>query len=418
MPRAGRALEGLVQVVGVPVLVEVHHRVRAEIDGVGTGDVGAVEVVGIEDLHRHGLPPAGGATVREAGPPLSDPPVPPLDLGDQLLHDGVAVGPLGLGVHRVRVVVVRRGVLDLHHQVPGEARGRPVLVELVLPLLLDVVVAVQAEAVAVHARLCGIRRLGAEAGEGRREVAVEDGQGVAGLRVIVEALGEEDPGGQVHVRPPEVGEEVGADAHVLDPLRLLGGEVRHRGDLLGEGQGEGVAPSLAYGELGHRAVEVPRLPGPLLSLSLVGGELHHVAVGAVERLVPVQDGLGTVRSRGKVAEALHRESEHGVGERGHLPRRPPLHVHPEGGLGPHAVGDVETGLALVPLGKHQDQSPVQGLGAPGLGEGDLHCDTVGGAAGGEEHEGGEGEHGEGGGAHDAAGRRGSGHRGLRGEGDP
>ena len=136
-------MPGAFVVISVPVLVDVDHRVGAEVDRVGAGGEAAVVLVGIEDLGGQGLPAAGRAAVEEPRPAGAEASVLLLEVGDQLIGDGVAVGAEVLGVDGVGVVVIRVGVLDLdddHARIVGPG---PLLVELVGLLLLDAVVSVR-----------------------------------------------------------------------------------------------------------------------------------------------------------------------------------------------------------------------------------------------------------------------------------
>ena len=98
---------------------------------------------------------------------------------------------------------------------------------------------------------------------------MEDGQGIPGLRMFVEAGRQEDVGPQVHVGAPEVREEFGPDPDVLHPLRVLG-----RGDLRNHLVQDDLDPAprgRIEGDPLGSGVEVPRLAGPLLALTPVGG---------------------------------------------------------------------------------------------------------------------------------------------------
>ena len=156
---AATRFHGPSDVVGVLVLVDVDDGVGAKVDRIRAGDPAAVEVVGIEHLHRHRFPAARRPAVHEARPALADAAERLLDFRDQLVGDGVAVRTEVRGVHRVGVVVVRVGVLDLDDQNARKVGRGPVLVELVRLLLLDPVVASQVEALAVLGLQVRIGRL-------------------------------------------------------------------------------------------------------------------------------------------------------------------------------------------------------------------------------------------------------------------
>ncbi len=158
------------QVERVGVLVDVDRGVGAEVDRIRAGDERAVVVIGIEHLDGHRFPAAGGSAVDEARPALADATELLLDRRNQLRLDRIAVRAEIRRVHRIRVVVVRVGVVDLGDQDAREVRARPLLVELVGLLLLDAVVSRQVEALAVVGREVRVRRLRPEAAEVRVEV--------------------------------------------------------------------------------------------------------------------------------------------------------------------------------------------------------------------------------------------------------
>ena len=174
--------------VGVRVLVDVDDGVGAEVDRVRAGGEGAVVLIRVEHLRGERLPAAGRAAVGEARPALPDAAEAPFDRRDQLLVDGIAVGPEVGRVHRVGVVVVRIGVLDLHDEEARKARRGPLLEEVIGLRLLDAVVAGQVEAPLVVGLEVRIGRGGAEVGDIVRVVPVEDHQRVARLGVLVEVL--------------------------------------------------------------------------------------------------------------------------------------------------------------------------------------------------------------------------------------
>src|SRR5258705_2215290 len=98
---ARHAQERTLEPVGVRVLVDVDHGIGAEVDGIGARAPGAVVLLGIEDLRRHGLPAARRSAVHEAGPAAAEGAVLLLEVRNQLVGDGVAVGPEVGGVHGV-----------------------------------------------------------------------------------------------------------------------------------------------------------------------------------------------------------------------------------------------------------------------------------------------------------------------------
>ena len=223
---------------GVFVLVEIDVGVGAEVDGIGARDERAVVVIGIEHLHGDGFPSAGDAAVDEARPSLADGAELFFERGDQFGFDGVAVGAEIGGVHRVGIVVVGIGVIDLRDEDAREVWRDPLLVELVLFFLLDAIVAGDVEALAEVGLEIRVGRLGAEAFEVVIEVIFEDRQREMRVGMRVEAFGDEDVGAEIHGAAPEFCEELALDAHVADVLGVFGRIDRR--DFLIEGDGDGL----------------------------------------------------------------------------------------------------------------------------------------------------------------------------------
>src|SRR3990172_7624388 len=265
-----------VEVVGVLILIDVDHGIRAEVDGIGAGGIAPVVLVGIEDLHPERLPSARRPSVEEAGPTLTEAPEPFLDLGNQLVGDGVAVGTEVLGVHRVGVVVVGVRMLDLDRENPREVRPGPVLVEPIRVLLLRPVVALPPKTLAVLGLQVWIRRLLAESTKRVGEVAVEDHERIAGLGMRVEAFRKKHVSAEMHRPPPELRQELALDLDVLDVLRLRG--IGTGRDLLIEGDAKRPAFRGVNLHLDRLVVEVFRGPGPFLALPTVHPELYHVTL--------------------------------------------------------------------------------------------------------------------------------------------
>ena len=163
-----------------------------------------------------------------------------LDVRDELLDDGVAVGAEVRRVHGVRIVVVRVRVLDLDDQEPREARAGPVLVELVGVLLFGPVVARPVEAVAVHGLQVRVGGRLAEAVEVVRKVPVVDDERIPRLRVRVPAFRQQHVRAEEHGPAPELRQEIALDADVLDVLRVR--RIGNRRNHLVEDETDGAAP--------------------------------------------------------------------------------------------------------------------------------------------------------------------------------
>src|ERR1700680_297822 len=110
---------------GVLVIIKVDDLVGAEVHRVWAHAPGAVEKIGIEDLHAQRFPAARGAAIKTARPALPDAAELLLDRRDQLLRDGIAVGADVCGIHRVGIVVVGIGMLGFKGDYPGAGCAGP-----------------------------------------------------------------------------------------------------------------------------------------------------------------------------------------------------------------------------------------------------------------------------------------------------
>ena len=275
----------------------------------------------------------------------------------QLLHDRVAVGPQVGGVHGIRVVVVRIGVLDLDHQHAREGRPGPLAVEVVRGLLLDAVVAVEAEALAVLTLHGRVRRGLAPVAEVAREVAVIDDERIACVGMSIESLREQDMRAQVHVAAPELREPLATQPHMFDVLRIR--RIGDRRDDRVELDPDWTAAPAVPANLPRRAVEVARRELPLLALAAVHRQLDHVAGGEAERLVLVQQRLHRVLARRQVGQRFERVAEHAGVERALVSRLETFHVDAEDLSRREAGGGhLKPRLARVVLGNHQQQPSV------------------------------------------------------------
>ncbi len=134
--------------VGVVVLIDVDLGKGAKIHGVRTSTECTVVLIRVEDLHRQRLPAAGRPAIQKPRPALTDATVLFFDVRDQLIGDGVAPGSHAGGIDCIRIIVVRRRVLDLDDQHAWLIWLDPALVVTPGFLLLDTVVAVDVEAFA------------------------------------------------------------------------------------------------------------------------------------------------------------------------------------------------------------------------------------------------------------------------------
>ena len=328
-------------VEGVGVAVNVDRCVGAKIDRIRTGDEDAVVVIGIEHLHRQRFPAAGGTAVDEARPALTDAAKLFLDRGDQFGLDGIAVRPEVGRVHRVRVVVVGIRVIDFRDEDAREFRRDPLLIELVGLFLLNAVVAGDVEAFAVVRLQIGIGRLGAKAAEVGIEVVFVDDDRKMNVGMRIESLGHQHVGAQEHGPSPELGEQRALNLEVPDVLRVL--RRRDRRDFLVEHN---------RNRLGRRSqrdflrsgIEIARRKVPVLAFAAIHGQLHGVAVGAVESLVAMQHGLHVILSRRHVAQTADGIAVGGIIHHYGLARLHAVNVHAEHHLGADGVVDLHARL--------------------------------------------------------------------------
>jgi len=223
-------------------------------------------------------------------------------------------------------------------------------------LLLGPVVTLQIEPGAIDALQVGVRRNSAPTPEVRREVAVENGDGILRLRVLVKTGWEQHVSPQIHVRSPKVREELGADLDVLHPLRVFrGADLR---DYLVENDLDPATRLRIQGNSSRGGIEVPRLSCPLLAFAAIRRQTHRVPIGPSEGLVSVQYGLYRVLASWNQADPLHWKAEHSVTDDGFRPRVQPFYIDPKDLLACRPRGNLEPRLSLFPLGHNQDQSTV------------------------------------------------------------
>ena len=207
-----------------------------------------------------------------------------------------------------------------------------------------------------------------------------DDQRIARLRVRVVALGQEDVRAQVHRPPPELREALALDPLVLDVLRL--GRVGDGRDDLVQRDLDRSALGRVDRDLARACCRGCRAPCSMLAFPAVHGQLDHVAVGAAEGLVTMEQGLDGVGARADVLEALQRVADVGPAHGHRLPRLHPVHVEAEDLLRLEAVVDQEARLLAVVGREHDQQAAVERVPALLGGETDVEAKTgAGGCAG-------------------------------------
>ena len=203
--------------IGICVSVNVNERVRPEVDGIRARSKTAIEIVWIKHLHSKRFPTTCRPTVGKTRPSLADSPELFLDLRNKFAHDGVAIRSEVGGIDGIRIVIIGIGVLHFDDDKARKIFPGPLLIEMVGLLLFDLRVPVDSEPFAIVGRVhVGIGRLRPEAAEVRREMTVVNHQGVMGVGVLVESIGEENIGADEHRLSPEGRQQFTLDPDVLD----------------------------------------------------------------------------------------------------------------------------------------------------------------------------------------------------------
>ena len=147
----------------------------------------------------------------------------------------------------------------------------------------------------------------------------------------------------------------------------LGVSLRGDGpDLLGEAQGDRAAMRPVHAHAQRSGVQVARLGGPLLALTLVRRQLEHATIGEPVRLVAVQDRLHEILTRWHLGELPCGPSEGAIIEHHGLSRRHRLDVQAEDIRARQRFirTDVFAGLARKIAAQQQDQATIQRFMAP------------------------------------------------------
>ena len=250
----------------------------AKVDGIRTGGKRRSVEVRVEDLVGEGDPAAGGSAGQHAGPRLANDPEAFFDGRNQLLHDGVAVGTAVVRIHTVRVVVVRRRMLQRH---VDEARRRRCLP-----------VAIERPSATEAARRC------------RREVALLVVDRIALCRVAVVARRKQNRRAELDRVAPPLAEDLTLDADSLDEFGIRR-RLPRRDDFVGD-EADRLAARGGEGYFDRRAIQIPGRLLPVLSFPLIHVQPDRLAVGARETRVDVDERLHPVVAGRKVAQARHR----------------------------------------------------------------------------------------------------------------
>ena len=123
----------------------------------------------------------------------------------------------------------------------------------------------------------------------------------------------------------------------------------------------GVAARRADGDPLRRAVQIARRAVPLLAFAAIHRQLHGMAIGTRERLVPMEQRLHGVSTRRHVREALTRIPD-GLAIDDRIGFRPPIFdIDAKRLLGRRTVEDLKSGLRALIGRKHQNETAVQRL---------------------------------------------------------
>ena len=250
-------------------------------------------------------------------------------------------------------------MLDLDDQHAREVRRRSSPCRTVGVLLLDAVVAVQLEALAVIRLQVRIGRLLAEAARivcGKWPWLID--QRIARVRVLVEAFGQQHVRAEVHRPAPELRQALALDALVLDVLRRR--RIGDRRDHLVERDRDRRVRAGSIVICTRRAVEIARRAVPLLPLAAIHRQLDDVAVGAAERLVAVEQRLHAVARRAARRAGGAPDSRGPRRRWSRLARLPAVDVDAEDLLRLRAGLDLEARLAPVSVEISSSRRPSTG----------------------------------------------------------
>ena len=289
------------------ILVDVDGLVGAKIDGIGAIGVGVVVKIGIEDLRGGGFPAPGGAPFESASPGLSDAAEALFDFRDKFLNDGVAVGTQVGGVHRIGIVVIGIRVLDAKDEHAGKTARGPILIEAVGILEILQVVG--------FGTASGFRSFFDKKFPVGLEMTLVDEQRIVCRGMLVETVGKEHGCAEIDGAAPEGGKELALNTDVLDVLGVFDG--LDGGNIFGESEANDVIGLWIKVDELRLAEKIAGLLEPLLALAHVGRKFDGVAIGTMEGLVNIEDGLDIVVARRKLLERDERIAEScGVDHRG------------------------------------------------------------------------------------------------------
>ena len=133
------------------------------------------------------------------------------------MSDGIAVRADVGRIHRVRIIEIRRRVLDRHHDDTRDAPSGPVLVEFVTHLASLIL--------RVFRRL---RPEGQNTRQATMKVVLQNDHWIMSIRMLFPSIGHQNDGSNVGREPPKFCEQIALDADVLQPFVIDDGVIISR----------------------------------------------------------------------------------------------------------------------------------------------------------------------------------------------
>ena len=186
--------------------------------------------------------------------------------------------------------------------------------------------------------------------------------------MVVESVGEEDACAEMKRPAPEFCEQLAFHPDVLDIFRVL--RRRNGWDFLVEGDFDCFAFVRIDPHFFGCAEQVAGRAVPALAFSAVHGQLDGVAIGPMECLVPVEQGLHPVFAGRDFGDALQGVSEDGPVDDCFVAGFQAVDVDAEDELRSRAVVDLEPRFSASVGGNHEEHAAVECFLAQVFPEGD------------------------------------------------
>src|ERR1017187_848146 len=191
-----------------------------KVDGIGACCKRSVVVIRVKLLYGEGLPSACRASVDKSSPALTQSAKLFFNRRNQFVLDCVSVRSDIGGIHRIRIVVIRVGVLDLDDEHARESGRCPLLIKLVGFLLLDPVIAGKMESFAIVGLQVRVGWRGAEVAEIGYEMIVKDNQRKMRIGMLIESFGHKHNRTDEHGPPPELCQHLALNPDMPDILGI------------------------------------------------------------------------------------------------------------------------------------------------------------------------------------------------------